>query len=91
MNAWQWVNVIVVFAGLTITANDSGNSGNDVLKGTCFIIVGSAMHGLTYVLSEAVMTIGEEKLTVVQNNFVQCLVAASFFFIMAVTIHLTPF
>ena len=79
MNLWQWINVIMVFAGLTITATDSVNTGDNVLKGTCFVILGSGMHGLTYVMSEAVMTVGEEKLTVLQNNFVQTSVAASLF------------
>jgi hypothetical protein len=79
MNSWQWINVVTVFAGLAITATDSVNTGTDVLKGTFFIILGSGMHGLTYVMSEAVMTVGEEKLTVLQNNFVQASVAASLF------------
>ena len=81
MNVWQWVNVITVFAGLAITATDSVNTGENVLKGTTFVIFGSGMHGLTYVMSEAVMTVGEEKLNVLQNNFIQTTVAASLFLI----------
>lgn len=79
MNLWQWVNVVTVFAGLTITATDSVNTGDNVLVGTWLVILGSGMHGLTYVMSEAVMTMTEEKLTVLQNNFVQTSVAASLF------------
>eukprot|EP00534_Pseudo-nitzschia_fraudulenta_P002635 CAMPEP_0201121586 /NCGR_PEP_ID=MMETSP0850-20130426/5440_1 /ASSEMBLY_ACC=CAM_ASM_000622 /TAXON_ID=183588 /ORGANISM="Pseudo-nitzschia fraudulenta, Strain WWA7" /LENGTH=353 /DNA_ID=CAMNT_0047388091 /DNA_START=159 /DNA_END=1220 /DNA_ORIENTATION=+ len=79
MNGSQWMNVIIVFAGLAITAIDSVNMGDSVLKGSVFVICGSAMHGLFYVMSEAVMVVGEEKLTVLQNNFVQALVAGSLF------------
>ncbi len=79
MNVWQWVNVITVFGGLAITATDSVNTGDSVLKGTCLVIVGSGMHGLTYVMSEAVMTVGEEKLSVLQNNFIQAAVASFMF------------
>ena len=79
MNLWQWINVVTVFAGLTITATDSVNTGDNVLVGTWLVILGSGMHGLTYVMSEAVMTVTEEKLTVLQNNFVQTSVAASLF------------
>jgi hypothetical protein len=61
MNAWQWVIVITVFAGLAITATVSVNTGDGVLEGTYLIILGSGMLGLTYVISEAVMTVGEEK------------------------------
>jgi len=85
MNVWQWMNVFTVFIGLAITATDSVNTGSNVLKGTCFIIVGSAMHGLTYVLSEGIMTgtvtAGDEKLTVLQNNFIQSAVAGSMFLV----------
>ena len=61
MNLWQWINVVTVFAGLTITATDSVNTGDNVLVGTWLVILGSGMHGLTYVMSEAVMTVTEEK------------------------------
>ena len=71
MNAWQWLYVIVVFFGLGITATDSVNKRENVLIGSVLVIFGSAMHGMTYVLSEAVMTVGDETLSVVQNNFVQ--------------------
>jgi len=79
MNLWQWINIFTVFGGLAITATDSVNMGSNVLEGTCLIILGSLMHGLTYVMSEAVMTVGDEKLTVLQNNFVQASVAATIF------------
>jgi len=81
MNAWQWANVVLVFVGLGITATDSVNMGDNILKGSCYIILGSAMHGLTYVVSEGIMTVGEQKLSVIQNNFIQSSVAGSFFLI----------
>jgi hypothetical protein len=81
MNLWQWVNVLVVFAGLTVTATDSVNMGPNVVKGSILIIVGSAMHGLTYIICEAVMTVGDEKLTVIQNNFLQGSVAGLLFLV----------
>ena len=71
MNSWQWANVFIVFVGLGITATDSVNMGNNVLKGSCLILLGSAMHGLTYVLCEGIMTVGEERMSIAQNNFVQ--------------------
>ncbi|OEU20780.1 hypothetical protein FRACYDRAFT_149139, partial [Fragilariopsis cylindrus CCMP1102] len=80
MSVWQWANVVVVFGGLALTAKDSVNLGEDVLKGSTYIFLGSAMHGLTYVMSEAVMK-GEHKLSVLQNNFVQGSVAASVFLV----------
>jgi len=71
MNACQWTNVILVFVGLTITATDSAHGGSDVAKGSCFILLGSAMHGITYVCNESIMTVGQQQLSVLQNNFVQ--------------------
>mmetsp|Transcript_18382 Transcript_18382/g.42195 ORF Transcript_18382/g.42195 Transcript_18382/m.42195 type:complete len:392 (-) Transcript_18382:471-1646(-) len=79
MNIWQWTNVLIVFGGLTITAVDSSNMGKNVIRGSLYIMLGSAMHGLSYVFSEAVMTIVDEKLTAVQNNFVQGTVAGASF------------
>ena len=67
----QWLCVILVFSGLGITATNSVNTGKNVLTGSLLVIVGSAMHGMTYVLSEGIMTVGQEKLSVIQNNFVQ--------------------
>mmetsp|Transcript_10484 Transcript_10484/g.26432 ORF Transcript_10484/g.26432 Transcript_10484/m.26432 type:complete len:275 (-) Transcript_10484:858-1682(-) len=71
MNVRQWVCVVMVFSGLGITATNSVNTGSNVLTGSLLVIFGSAMHGMTYVLSEGIMTVGHEKLSVVQNNFVQ--------------------
>mmetsp|Transcript_14558 Transcript_14558/g.40445 ORF Transcript_14558/g.40445 Transcript_14558/m.40445 type:complete len:392 (-) Transcript_14558:501-1676(-) len=77
MNVWQWMNVFIVFGGLTITAMDSSSMGKDVVRGSLYILVGSAMHGLTYVMCEALMTVGEARLTAVQNNLVQGAVAGA--------------
>ena len=71
MNFKQWLCVVLVFSGLGITATNSVNTGKNVLTGSLLVIVGSAMHGMTYVLSEGIMTLGHEKLSVIQNNFVQ--------------------
>lgn len=82
MNFWQWANVIIVFIGLAITASDSTNMGHDVVKGSIFIFIGSTMHGLTYVMSESVMLgTGEQRVSVLQNTFVQTSVAAALFII----------
>lgn len=81
INGLQWVSVLVVFIGLTVTAADSSNMGDNVLRGSILVIVGSAMHGFTYVLYEALMTVGEEKLTVKQNNFIQGSVAGGLYLV----------
>ena len=79
MNFWQWANVLLVFIGLVITATDSVNTGKSVLKGSCFIILGSLMHGLAYVMSEGIMTVDEQRLSVVSNNFIQSSVNGGLF------------
>lgn len=81
LNAWQWTCVVIVFAGLTLTASDSLQVGKDVLRGSFLVLVGSSMHGLTYVMSEAIMTRGDDRLTVQQNTGIQASVAASFFLV----------
>ena len=81
MNGWQWASVFIVFGGLTITATDSVNMGDSVLTGSILIVFGSMMHGLTYVMCEALMVVGEEKLTVLQNNFMQAVVAGALLFV----------
>lgn len=71
MHFRQWVFVLLVFSGLGITATNSVNTGDNVLTGSLLVIFGSAVHGMSYVLSEGIMTVEEEKMSVVQNNFVQ--------------------
>jgi drug/metabolite transporter (DMT)-like permease len=80
MNKWQWMAVLVVFGGLTLTATDSLQMGHDVVQGLILILVGSMMHALTYVMSEAIMTVGEEQMSIRQNCAVQGLVAFGAFF-----------
>lgn len=46
----------IVFGGLCLAGLESIALGSDVLFGTLLIVVGSCMHGATYVLSEAIMT-----------------------------------
>jgi drug/metabolite transporter (DMT)-like permease len=77
MTKQQWLAVLCVFGGLAITATNSVHLGPDVTHGTALIFVGSAMHALTYVMSEAVMTVGtaQERLTIRQNAAIQGSVA----------------
>lgn len=53
---YQWGAVLTVFAGLCITAVDSVSLGQNVLQGTVLVLLGSCMHGATYVMSEAIMS-----------------------------------
>jgi drug/metabolite transporter (DMT)-like permease len=76
MSPMQWTMVVVVFGGLTLTATDSLKLGQDVAKGSILILVGSSMHALTYVMSEAIMTRGDDKLNIFQNTGIQGSVAA---------------
>lgn len=81
MNHMQWIFVFTVFGGLALTAMDSFEAGGGVSKGLVLVVVGSIMHGLFYVMSEAVMTVGDERLTVKQNCAVQNFTAACIFFL----------
>ena len=81
MDVWQWVGVIAVFGGLALTASDSLELGPGVLHGLILVTIGSSMHGIFYVMSEAVMTVGEEKLSVQQNCAVQGMTASFSFFL----------
>jgi hypothetical protein len=81
MNAWQWVGVWTVFGGLALTATDSLRLGDAVVKGLVLLVFGSAMHAMTYILCEAIMTIGEEKLSIQQNCAIQANVPCFLFFV----------
>ena len=83
MNVYQWISVFVVFGGLTITALDSLQFGDSVVKGTLYVFVGSAFHAMTYVFCEAVMIGDDEsqKLTVSQNCAIQANTASILFFL----------
>jgi drug/metabolite transporter (DMT)-like permease len=67
----QWLAVSVVFGGLTITAFNSVAYGPGVLTGSLLVLVGSALHSATYVLSEAIMTRGREPIPVRMNLALQ--------------------
>jgi len=56
LNRIQWMGVCVVFAGLSITAWGSAALGPQVWKGAVLVFMGSTVHAMTYVLSEAIMT-----------------------------------
>jgi len=81
MNPWQWLAVVIVFGGLALAATDSARVGGDVTHGLMLVLLGSAMHALTYVMLEGIMTVGEQKLTAAQNCAVQGLVAGTCFFL----------
>ena len=74
MDGWQWSTVVLVFAGLTLTATDSLQLGADVVNGLLLVMIGSAMHALTYIMSEAIMTVLDETLSIRQNCAVQGIV-----------------
>lgn len=79
MNQWQWIAVFVVFGGLSLTATDTVKVGGDVLQGLLLVVLGSVMHALTYVMLEAIMTIGEQRLSIPQNCAISGLVASGCF------------
>ena len=81
INISQWVGVLTVFGGLTLTAIDSLQLGENVMHGLLLVVFGSAMHALTYVFCEAIMTIGEETLSILQNCAVQGIVACFAFLV----------
>jgi drug/metabolite transporter (DMT)-like permease len=77
MNTWQWLSVATVFGGLMLEASDSLQLGGSVIKGCVLVLFGSAMHAMTYILCEAIMTVGEETLNVPQNCGIQSTVACT--------------
>lgn len=81
MSSFQWVGILTVFGGLILTATDSLQLGDKVVHGLFLVVFGSAMHALTYVMSEGVMTVGDDKLSTLQNCAVQGSVACVAFFL----------
>lgn len=71
LTPWQWLGVVTVFVGLAITGLDSVSMGREVFQGSCLVTVGSIMHALTYVMSESIMTRGDEMLSIKANCAVQ--------------------
>jgi len=74
----QWSAVAIVFGGLVLTSLNSAMVGAEVFKGSLYVIIGSIFHALMYVLSEALMTLGEERLTVTATCAIQGLTACTF-------------
>ena len=64
----QCFAILVVFGGLCITSLDSISLGSDVVRGTIYILIGSCMHGATYVLSEAIMATSHERSDINHND-----------------------
>ena len=77
LDPWQWLGIFTVFCGLAITGLDSVSMGREVFHGSCFITIGSIIHALTYVMSEAVMTKGDETLSIQVNCAVQGIASCS--------------
>lgn len=77
LTAPQWAAVWVVFGGLCVTATNSLQLGSSVTQGTALVVLGSALHGSAYVLSEAIMKedVVLHTLTVRQNAAIQGTVA----------------
>lgn len=71
LSPWQWLGVATVFGGLAVTGLDSLSMGHEIFHGSCLITVGSIMHALTYVMSESVMTRGDETLSIQANCAIQ--------------------
>jgi len=80
LNQWQWLGIIIVFGGLAITGLDSMSMGREIFYGSCLVAVGSMIHALTYVASEAVMTKGDDTLSVQANCAIQGIVSCSVLF-----------
>jgi drug/metabolite transporter (DMT)-like permease len=55
MSKKQWIGVILVVFGLSVTALDSVSEGKHVFAGALLILIGSSLHAITYVLSEMIM------------------------------------
>lgn len=79
----QWVGIFIVFGGLSITAKSSVSIGPDVFHGAVLVILGSSLHAMTYVLSEAIMnsqsTSSTQKISVEMNCAIQGVIASSVF------------
>ena len=56
MNPRQWLGVFIVFGGLCVTGISSVELGEKVMRGSLLVTIGSMMHAMTYIMSEAVMT-----------------------------------
>lgn len=55
MSRDQWIGVVLVVFGLSLTALDSVSEGEHVFAGALLILIGSSLHAITYVLSEMIM------------------------------------
>jgi drug/metabolite transporter (DMT)-like permease len=66
---------------LALTATDSLQMDSDVVRGLLLVLFGSAMHAMTYILCEAIMTVGDEKLSVQQTCGIQAGTACLFFLV----------
>jgi len=63
MSCVQWLGVVLVFLGLTITGFTSVSLGPQVLHGAALVTVGSALHAFMYVMSEQIMNTPNSKVS----------------------------
>lgn len=61
LSLWQWWGIGLVVVGLSLTSIDSASMGQNVFWGACMIVIGSSLHGLTYVFSEKIMKVFDEE------------------------------
>lgn len=75
--AQQWMAIFLVVGGLCWTATSSVQLGALVVQGTVLVLVGSSLHGASYVLSEAIMkeSVVRHALSPKQNAAIQGTVA----------------
>jgi drug/metabolite transporter (DMT)-like permease len=51
----QWVGVVTIVAGLTISSVGAASEGKDIVIGVCLILTGSMLHSLTYIIAEKIL------------------------------------
>lgn len=56
----QWFGVIVVMIGLASTSLSAKNDGDDVEFGVFLILIGTALHSVTYIISEYLLAVVED-------------------------------
>lgn len=56
----QWVGVVVVMLGLAMTSLSAKNDGLDVEFGVFLILLGTAVHSSTYIMSEYLLVVAED-------------------------------
>lgn len=60
LHVMQWVGVVVVMVGLAMTSLSAKNDGIDVEFGVFLILLGTAVHSFTYIMSEYLLVVVED-------------------------------